>query len=253
MLGVLMGRKYEKTQKTNPHSLTINQHVWPAASIARFSNASGLVDIFDKLRQLRRPAAPNDDLFVAKRVWDQRAESGYMRKIEDAFQALTSEIVADNIVAIADEHKRTIDEFYALWNIRAKVRHLEPQDFTQSGLLGDDLTLDQQEILEKNGYTFMRPTGVPSRMLYGLRMQFEIRQTIDDLSATQWGLVRPLSGHFLVPDNPKITMIPVSPMHCLCAGGQNGIITEQNLREINDVFREVSDAYYFALDLDRCP
>lgn len=195
----------------------------------------------------------NDDLFVAKRVWDQRAESGYMRKMENAFQALASEIVAGNIVAVAAEHKPIIDEFYGLWSIRAKVRHLEPQEFTQSGLAGDDLTLDQQEILEKKGYAFMRPTGVPSRMVYGLRMQFEIRQTVNNLSAIQWGLVRPLSGRFLVPDNPKITMIPVSPTHCLCAGGQNGIITEQNLREVNAAAREASDRYYFALDLNQCP
>lgn len=248
-----MGRRYEKTQKENPHSLTINQHVWPTASIARFANASGRVDVLDKLRQLRRPAVPNDDLFVAKRVWDQRAESGYMREIEKAFQVLASEIVAGNISAVADEHKRVIDEFYGLWTIRAKVRHLEPRDFTQPGLTGDDLTLDQQEILEKKGCAFMRPTGVPSRMIYGLRMQFEIRQTIEDLSATRWGLVRPSNGHFLVPDSPKFTMIPVSPTYCLCAGGQNGIITEQNLREINAAFREASDSYYFALDLDRCP
>lgn len=55
-----MGRKYEKTQKKNPHSLTIDQHVWPAASIARFANISGVVDVLDKLQQSRRTAAPND-------------------------------------------------------------------------------------------------------------------------------------------------------------------------------------------------
>jgi hypothetical protein len=38
---------YLKPQKGNPHGFTINQHVFPLASIARFSNGDGRVSLYD--------------------------------------------------------------------------------------------------------------------------------------------------------------------------------------------------------------
>jgi hypothetical protein len=37
--------KYEKTQKGNPHQLTIHQHTFPTKSIARFTDKSGYVKV----------------------------------------------------------------------------------------------------------------------------------------------------------------------------------------------------------------
>ena len=37
--------KYEKTEKGNPHNLTINQHCFPSRSIERFSNNDGCVEV----------------------------------------------------------------------------------------------------------------------------------------------------------------------------------------------------------------
>ena len=75
--------KYEKTQKGNPYQLTVCQHTFPAASIARFADTTGCVEVYlikqNKVVRLK----PDDKLFCAKRVWDQRAESGFMKEIED--------------------------------------------------------------------------------------------------------------------------------------------------------------------------
>ncbi len=90
----LIRQKFEKPQKGNPHRLPVKQHVLPRDSIARFADGTGMVCLFDKVRNKARQAKSDDDIFCAKRVWDRRAEFGYMKGIEDAFQGLASEIVA---------------------------------------------------------------------------------------------------------------------------------------------------------------
>ena len=76
-------RKFEKPQRGNSHQLPVNQHIWPLKSIGRFVDGTGTV--FDKVRNRMRQAKP-DDAFCAKRVWDRRAEFGYMKGIQDAFR-----------------------------------------------------------------------------------------------------------------------------------------------------------------------
>jgi hypothetical protein len=85
-----MRRRFERPQKGNPRHLTVKQHVWPFESIRRFANSKGVVCLYYKPRDKTRWAKPNDPLFCARRVWDQRAETGYMKRIEDAFQAVAS-------------------------------------------------------------------------------------------------------------------------------------------------------------------
>lgn len=80
----------EKTQRGNPHKLTLRQHVFPAASIARFVDGDNCVSLYDVLRRRVRPAAPNDDVFLAQRTWDHGSEAGFMKQIENAFQILAA-------------------------------------------------------------------------------------------------------------------------------------------------------------------
>jgi hypothetical protein len=81
-----MRQKFEKPQKGNPHQLPVMQHVWPLESIARFADGNGVVCLFDKVRNKLRQAKPDDDIFCAKRVWDRRAECGYMKGITSSVQ-----------------------------------------------------------------------------------------------------------------------------------------------------------------------
>jgi hypothetical protein len=79
--------RHEKPQKKNRRFLTVNQHVFPLASIARFANTEGRVSLHDLARSKVRFPKPDHDIFCAKRAWDQRAERGYMKEIEDEFKA----------------------------------------------------------------------------------------------------------------------------------------------------------------------
>jgi hypothetical protein len=80
--------KYLKPQKGNPHRLAIRQHILPVKSIARFSKSDGRVWVFEKLKNAKRRAKPSDEIFCARRAWDERTEVDFMKKIEDEFQTL---------------------------------------------------------------------------------------------------------------------------------------------------------------------
>src|SRR5207302_8582442 len=77
----------ERPQEGNPHRLTIRQHTFPRASIARFANSDGRVSV-RHIKSERFRVKPDHDLFCAMRVWDQRAEAGFHEKIEKPFQSL---------------------------------------------------------------------------------------------------------------------------------------------------------------------
>ena len=110
--------QFERPQKNS--GITIKQHIWPQRSIARFADSDGVVRLYDKIRRKPRPATPIDDIFCAKRVWDLRAERGYMKSIEDQFQAIVDEIIAGAITEIDDARiTNYINYFFALWYFRA--------------------------------------------------------------------------------------------------------------------------------------
>ena len=104
-------------------------------------------------------AKPSNALFCACRAWDERAEAGYMKRIEDEFHAIVAPIVDGKVEAIASEQKPAVDRMYALWYMRARYRDLEEQEFQLHGIAGYTLTKEQEENLEKNGYMFARKGG----------------------------------------------------------------------------------------------
>jgi hypothetical protein len=51
-------------------------------------DGEGRVSLHDLARSKVRLAKPNDGIFCAMRAWDQQAERGYMKRIEDEFLRL---------------------------------------------------------------------------------------------------------------------------------------------------------------------
>ena len=118
----------EKPLPGKPNRLTHKQHVFPSRSIQRFANQNGLVRLRDLDRGQDRDVKPSDDMFCARRAWDQRAEAGYMKCIEDEFQEIATSIVDGHAVTITPNQKPAIDRMFALWYMRARYRELEVQE-----------------------------------------------------------------------------------------------------------------------------
>jgi hypothetical protein len=95
----------EKTRRRYPNRLTVNQHVFPAKSIERFTDQSGNVLVHDLRRAKVFSAKPRNAIFCASRAWDERAEAGYMKRIEAEFQIIADTIVDGNNVTLSPESR----------------------------------------------------------------------------------------------------------------------------------------------------
>ncbi len=245
--------KHETTQRGNPHRLTIGQHVFPAASIARFAQEDGLVSVYLHEQRKTIHCSPQNDLFCAQRVWNQTSEQGLMRRIEDVFQKLANHILNGGIShSLGSTEDRIVSQFYSLCRLRAEARQASPQDVQMKGVLpGSELTKNQEEILEKNGYIFARGTTMPSRHFVSIRIQI----LLDKVCApdTTWAVVYSREIEFLAPDSfREIGIVPLSPNYCLVSNQSSGEISPDNAIEINRMAVGQSSKYYFARDFTKC-
>ncbi len=248
--------KYEKTRPNNPNRLTINQHVFPLMSMARFSDQSGRVSVHDLRRGKTFRAKPTNPLFQARRAWDQQTESVYMKRIEDKFQKAVVPIIDGKLQALPSEAKAAVDAMYALWHIRARLREIDSQEFQLNEVRGANLTKEQEENLEANGYLFVRESGkIPSRQLNGAELQMRTGDFVRELenSVGRWGVISTQSGEFIVPDVPMNGVIPLTPQLALIQSAPDGMITEKNLAEVNFAMRARSEDYFFSRGLLNCP
>src|ERR1700730_11716377 len=149
--------------------------------------------------------------------------------------------------------KAIVKDFCALWYARARHRNLPRQEIQAKGITGGgNLTLDQEEMAERNGYIFMRTGGRwPARQLNGMRIQSLIYRQFDCLSSAKWGIILAQEGEFLVPDVPERAMVPLTPTLCLMSPSPNGLIPKQGVAEINRLSRAASHAYFFARDFSK--
>ncbi|MNB91765.1 hypothetical protein D3C75_388490 [compost metagenome] len=252
---------FEAPQKGNPHRLTVNQHTFPSASIARFVGARGSVQVFHKPSQKVFPVKPTDQFFCAQRVWDQKAESGFMKGVEDAFQELAGEILSGQIHRLGASEVEVINEFYCLWNIRA--RHKQSRTADQSladfGALAvaREYSKDEQEILELAGVGCIRPDlTIASRLLVTPNIRLNLSKAAQMMRDARWQVLRATEGEFIVPDNfYSLYAVPLSPTVCLWAHSEETyeLLDCKALAVINRAAVETSVEYYLARDLSQCP
>jgi len=248
--------KPEPTQPGNPHQLTKNQHVFPDASITRFEHAEkGITAILLHRDQRISNLRADNKLFCANRVWDQRAESGYMVGIESEFQFLARRVIAGDLRWL-EPMQSTITRFYALWEQRA---HYALNPVPAAKLKGVtpavDMTKDFKERLEKAHVSYVDDDSIwPSRQMTGMRIQFNIDQRQTELAGLKWTLCRatPDAGEFLVPDRPVAFCIPLTPTMALVANSYLDVIGPAAMQFINLHTLHMSMQYVFAHDLSRC-
>ena len=178
-----------------------------------------------------------------------------MKRIEDAFQELAEDIIAGRVSQISSTQKGILNQFYALWYMRARFKYLYSHEIQARGVTGTKRTQDQEDSLEHEGLLFARERGrIPAHQMNGLQLQFRIRAYADQtLSDAQWGIIDAQEGQFIVPDVPTYTTIPLTPTRCLISLAPNGMITKENVAEINRATKAQSHEYFFSNDLTLCP
>jgi hypothetical protein len=248
---------YEKPQKGNPHQLTVNQHCFPASCIKRFVGSDGKVELMQLSQFVTIPAKPEAKIFCAKRAWDQKAEHDFMKEIEDKYKALADEVVTNNQLVLNENQQSIVTDMFALWNIRVHRKHQPIQDQQIMNAIGVavEYTKDDQERLEKNGITAIRPNlKVPGRNLTGISIQMNFFAVRDQMRDAHWGILKSSKGEFIVPDqSPNSRILPLTPTLCFFSQSENDTIDETELAKINALSISGSKEYYFARDLSKCP
>jgi len=246
--------KLEPTQRGNPHRLTIWPHVFPAESIRRFANPDGrvAVTLCETGRQFRVP--PEDKIFSAKRVLDQRAETGYMKDIEDKFQALADQIVGGR-KSLESEHCKVVRMFFALWWLRFNAKNSPVSDKVLVGIEPEPLTKDQQEILEGKGVAYIRADRkMPGRVLSGSQIQIDIDRFEAGYAGLGWGVATAARGEFILPDTlGQLVAVPVTPTICLLGGHANVEMQSSEVSRFNRLAVKSAITYFIARDPAQCP
>src|SRR6266852_3378065 len=220
-------RRGERTQKGNPHQLTREQHVIFVASLRRFAAPDGLVEVHLRDGRTARIQLDNQ-LFCVERLWDQRAEAGYMKAIEDDFQALVDMLATGRIGPLSPEEHRRITQYWLLWYWRNHFIDSPLEDVRLNGIVGEQLTKDEKEILESQWAAFAVEGGkLPRRTLTGLRIQMAIDLGQNQLANKRWGVLRSPHLNLAIGDRPGGLMsITASPRLLLAADNPDGELTQ---------------------------
>ncbi|MBI2770511.1 MAG: hypothetical protein HYX47_12870 [Burkholderiales bacterium] len=247
--------KHEQPLKGNPNQITVNQHVLPRSAIARFAKGAGLVEVQRLAGSAPFKLKPDDELFCARRAWDQGSETFRTHETEQAYAGLADKIVAGHVNGLSPAMDEIVSAFYSLWRHRQAAR-LQPISDARLNLEEAERTLDKhaEEVIESKGGLFIRGDTVPSRFMTGLTMMRAIDWHVSTLRGSHWGIVRSEYAHFLVPDGPgEICAVPLCPTICLCKDMPDVIVTAPQVGEMNRQLLERSASYYFGDELDRCP
>jgi hypothetical protein len=241
-------RAFEKVQGGNERRLTIEQHVFPEASIKRFAGPDGRVAFVAFRHGKSWRETPGHVNFCARRAWDQWAEAGFMQEIENRFQAVAERLIADPGGALSAEDDEAASRFFALWCCRAHYRYDPDDDVSLGHAEGQARTKDREEWLESHGIGFFRPGSLPARQLYSLRIQRDTDDLTKDLLARRWGILMLEEEGLIVPDVPnpaRRCCIPLTPGLCLAWGRESGMVSGADARRLNQELREGCQDYYF--------
>jgi hypothetical protein len=243
--------KAEKTQPGNPNQLTQNGHVLPRASIARFEDSNGMVEVCREGVQFK--ANSTNPVFCAKRMWDQKAEDDYL-ELETEFQKLASVIDADHGHSLTADENCLTTKFYALVRARTVAR----RDPTSDARLGDvvpvcSFNTDSLEKLEKRGYVTCDEQGViAGRTIVGSSMQSQMDRFIEEIGIGTWHVATTDNVEFLVSDSiDRVPVVPISPTVML-QRGSGGLLSDDEVRAHNERVRGEHDSYFFGRDISKC-
>ena len=240
----------KKPQKGNPHELTVKQHCFPRRSIERFVNDDGIVHVRLIEQGKSILARPEDQLFCARWVWDQRAERGFMLEVENAYQELADGIEEGRIVRrLRVAENRVVTEMYSLWWLRSKWQRkpLPDEPLMDVIELEHECSKDDRERLEKAGVSVIGPgPKLDGRHIASGVIQLHFFRLRERLKGLRWAILSTRAAEFLVPDTAETPYLPVAPKLCLVPGEGYRIADASTVAALNVRSVHESCDHFFA-------
>jgi len=236
--------------------LTKRQHTIPRRSIGRFYNGS--CSVWVKLRSGKIFNARSDnEVFCAKRAWEERSENGHKINIEDVFQEVADKICSGEVTTLNQARSDCVSAMFALWIARSHLAEkplpgvsaetlygLSTEELRDSNLV-KSWNPDERDQLEKAGRIVNDPDGaIPGRMqAWPFMMQRYIGPICAKLRGIRWGILRAEEDEFLLPDRIREhCLLPLSPKILLVAGHSDDVLAAAGVAKINQIaksdFRE---------------
>ncbi|MEO4030089.1 hypothetical protein ABH313_18865 [Chromobacterium vaccinii] len=247
----------EKKRPNNPYQLTINQHTLPLRSIARFCHENQAVKVKLNNKEKFIDLRPDNPLFCAKRIWDQRAETTISKDIESSFQNLADKINSRAILTLTSEAHSIVTHMYLLWKYKCKLLS-HPINDIQLNIIAPErkISAHSQELLEKHGIIHIKSNGkIPGQAIAGITIQRGLDIELDlGADRFEWGIINTPKGiEFLVPDaSINQTIMPISPNIFLIAGLTDCELSAHDVGIINRISILESNRYWFARNPNRC-
>ena len=165
-----------------------------------------------------------------------------MKRIEDEFQALVTDLEGGRPGPLADAEHRCVTRFWGLWHWRNHFIDSPMEDVKLNFFAGESMSADQKEILESRGYAFAVGDGrMPARMLIGLHIQIAIDRHEMANGGRRWGLLRSPALALVIGDRPgDLLALPASPRIMFAADHPDGELTR------NEAFRANQAAFTFS-------
>jgi hypothetical protein len=262
---MIKNKYFEKTQTSNPHKLTINQHIIPRASIERFCNHNNQIELknLSSRKKVQSFTNASDEIFIVKRLWSQKTEDTIMKSIEDKFQGLVDKIIKENLLTFSKKENEIILDMYSLWEFRTHYVEEFISSYTNTPLYEmtpSNITKDEEEILESKGVCYVSQDNALSARFI---LEFEANRFIDMKylyrENIKWGLLKSEEeARFIMPSNPiknnnskdKETIIfPITPNLCLIPMPYFEIVESSEVNELNQIMMKNSKLFYFGRKL----
>jgi len=208
----------DRISKSNNHQITIKQHVIPASWIKRFIGKTGKVEVcrWDKNGSAKRLCAgPRDSIFHSiavtnnagtrvKRTWNQWAEKGQFKTVEDKFGKIAAEIPQSG--TISPDQRIWVMRAFAVWLARFSAQYEDRNPTTIPGIcpVSSSLGYSQDEIehLEALRFLTFRTDGTVSGVDTVSHVMHGHWQMLSDrLGIKNWGVLKAEEGEFVFPDS----------------------------------------------------
>ena len=228
----------------NLNGLTIRQHVFPRASIARFTNQRGQVALHYKEGNACLVSSKHK-VFCALQVWDDWSEHGRANPIEEEYQRVASSF-ANRVGDLTSSESKVLTQMFCLWVARCWLRHSPATNYKLNGVTGETypFTQDQREKAEKMGVVTLGSDGtLPSRLIVGDQIQLGMASFCGEFGNTNWTCVEYRGETVLVPDGfYRFPYMPLSPSKAFISNSHQHL----SISELNSIALSESVAYYFS-------